>query len=506
MGSFTPVKNQITFFLEENLVSKKPATDGLDPTRWRTLFVVAIAQLMIVLDSSIMNIAIPRAKIDLGISDANQQWVITAYTLAFGSLLLLGGRIGDYMGRKKIFIIGLIGFAAASALGGIASTQELLFASRALQGVFAALLAPTALAIISVTFTVPQERAKAFGVIGAISGGGAAIGLIAGGTLTEYASWRWCLGVNVPIAIFAAVLGLKFVHESKAAGNNTYDIPGVLTATAGLFSLTYGFNEAATSGWSDAKTISFLVAAVVLLALFVTIEKRVANPLMPLRVITERNRGGSYLGSLVVGAGLFSMFLFLGLYLQVILGYSPLKSGFAFLPFTFGIIVFAGIASQLLPKVGPKVLMVPGLIAAGFGLLALSRITPETSYTTHVLPSLLIMSSGMALVFIPLTSTSLHGVSSHDTGVASAMLNTSQQIGGSLGTALLNTVAATAATTFAAANTQLGDKVMPFAMTHGFTIAFKFSAVLLFIGAVVLYFFINIGKESLVETEGVAVH
>ena len=506
MGSFTPVKNQITFFLEENLVSKKPATDGLDPTRWRTLFVVAIAQLMIVLDSSIMNIAIPRAKIDLGISDANQQWVITAYTLAFGSLLLLGGRIGDYMGRKKIFVIGLIGFAAASALGGIASTQELLFASRALQGVFAALLAPTALAIISVTFTVPQERAKAFGVIGAISGGGAAIGLIAGGTLTEYASWRWCLGVNVPIAIFAAVLGLKFVHESKAAGNNTYDIPGVLTATAGLFSLTYGFNEAATSGWSDTKTISFLVAAVVLLALFVTIEKRVANPLMPLRVITERNRGGSYLGSLVVGAGLFSMFLFLGLYLQVILGYSPLRSGFAFLPFTFGIIVFAGIASQLLPKVGPKVLMVPGLIAAGFGLLALSRITPETSYTTHVLPSLLIMSSGMALVFIPLTSTSLHGVSSHDTGVASAMLNTSQQIGGSLGTALLNTVAATAATTFASANTQLGDKVMPFAMTHGFTIAFKFSAVLLFIGAVVLFFFINIGKESLVETEGVAVH
>ena len=506
MGSFTPVKNPITFFLEENFVSKKPATDGLDPTRWRTLFVVAIAQLMIVLDSSIMNIAIPRAKIDLGISDANQQWVITAYTLAFGSLLLLGGRIGDYMGRKKIFVSGLIGFAAASALGGIASTQELLFASRALQGVFAALLAPTALAIISVTFTVPQERAKAFGVIGAISGGGAAIGLIAGGTLTEYASWRWCLGVNVPIAIFAAVLALKFVHESKAAGNNTYDIPGVLTATAGLFSLTYGFNEAATSGWSDTKTISFLVAAVVLLALFITIEKRVANPLMPLRVITERNRGGSYLGSLVVGAGLFSMFLFLGLYLQVILGYSPLKSGFAFLPFTFGIIVFAGIASQLLPKVGPKALMVPGLIAAGFGLLALSRITPETSYTTHVLPSLLIMSSGMALVFIPLTSTSLHGVSSHDTGVASAMLNTSQQIGGSLGTALLNTVAATAATTFAATNTQLGDKVMPFAMTHGFTVAFKFSAVLLFIGAVVLFFFINVGKDSLVETEGVAVH
>jgi len=453
-----------------------------------------------------MNIAIPSAKIELGISDANQQWIITAYTLAFGSLLLLGGRIGDYMGRKKIFLIGLIGFAAASAIGGVASNEGLLYASRALQGVFAALLAPAALAIISVTFTVPTERAKAFGVIGAISGGGAAIGLILGGTLTEYFSWRWCLGVNVPIAVVAALLAIKFVHESKAQGDNTYDIPGVLTATAGLFSLTYGFNEAALKGWSSNITIGFLAIAVVLLVVFVLIEMRVKNPLMPLRVVTERNRAGSYLGSLVVGAGLFSMFLFLGLYLQVILGYTPLRSGFAFLPFTGGIIVFAGIASQLLPKFGPKPLMVPGLLAASVGMLMLARITPETSYTTHVLPALLIMSSGMALVFIPLTSTSLHAVSSHDTGVASAMLNTSQQIGGSLGTALLNTVAATATATFAAANTQLGEKVMPFAMTHGFTVAFKFSAVLLFVGAIVLFFFINIGKDSLVETEGAGLH
>lgn len=453
-----------------------------------------------------MNIAIPSAKLDLGISDANQQWVITAYTLAFGSLLLLGGRIGDYMGRKKIFLVGLIGFAAASALGGIATTQGMLFGARALQGVFGALLAPAALAIISVTFTVPAERAKAFGVIGAISGGGAAIGLILGGTLTEFFSWRWCLGVNTPIAIIAATLAIRFVHESKAQGDNTYDIPGVLTATAGLFSLTYGFNQAATNGWSDSHTIAFLVGAVVLLGLFIAIEKRVENPLMPLRVVTERNRGGSYLGSLVVGAGLFSMFLFLGLYLQVILGYSPLKSGFAFLPFTAGIIVFAGIASTLLPKFGPRPLMVPGLIAAGIGLLMLTRITPETSYLTHVMPSLLIMSSGMALVFIPLTSTSLHAVSHHDTGVASAMVNTSQQIGGSLGTALLNTVAATATATYATAHTELGKMVQPFAMTHGFTVAFKFSAGLLFVGAIVLFFFINIGKEALVETEGVIAH
>ncbi len=487
-------------------MSQTAPVETLDPTRWRTLFVVAIAQLMIVLDSSIMNIAIPSAKVELGISDANQQWVITAYTLAFGSLLLLGGRVGDYMGRKKIFLIGLAGFAAASALGGVASNEGMLYASRALQGVFAALLAPAALAIISVTFTVPKERAKAFGVIGAISGGGAAIGLILGGALTEYFSWRWCLGVNTPIAIFAAVLAIKFVKESKAQGDNSYDIPGVFTATAGLFALTYGFHEAAVSGWSDTLTIGFLIASVLLLGTFVLIEKRVKNPLMPLRVVTDRNRGGSYLGSLVVGAGLFSMFLFLGLYLQVVLGYTPLRSGFAFLPFTAGIIVFAGVASQLLPKFGPRALMVPGLIAASAGMLMIARITPETSYATHVLPALLIMSSGMALVFIPLTSTSLHGVSNHDTGVASAMLNTSQQVGGSLGVALLNTVAATATTTFATANSQLGEKLMPFAMTHGFTVAFKFSAGLLFVGAIVLFFFINVGKDSLVETEGAGLH
>ena len=460
---------------------------------------------MLVLDGSIMNIAIPSAKIDLGITDANQQWIITAYTLAFGSLLLLGGRIGDFMGRKRIFIIGLLGFAGASSLGGIATNQELLFAARALQGVFGALLAPAALAIISVTFTVPSERAKAFGVFGAISGGGAAIGLIVGGVLTEYFSWRWCLGVNTPIAILAALLAAKYVHESKAEGDHTYDIPGVVTATAGLFALTYGFNEAARAGWTNSITLTFFATATVLLIAFVVIESKVANPLMPLRVITERNRGGSYLGSLIVGAGLFSMFLFLGLYLQVILGYTPLRSGFAFIPFSIGIIIFAGVASQLLPKIGPKPLMVPGLIFAGIGLLMLTRITPETGYATHVLPSLLIMSSGIALVFIPLTSTSLHGVSGRDTGVASAMVNTSQQIGGSLGVALLNTIAATAATSYAATHTELGKMVQPFAVTHGFTVAFKVSAALLFAGAVVLFFFINVGKDSLVETEGAAV-
>ncbi|MBM3703942.1 MAG: MFS transporter [Actinobacteria bacterium] len=486
------------------MTTNNNSVSNLAPDRWRTLFVIAIAQLMVVLDASIVNIAIPSAKADLGISDTNQQWVVTAYTLAFGSLLLLGGRIADFVGRKKIFIIGLLGFAAASALGGIASTQGLLFASRGLQGVFGALLAPAALSIVSVTFTDPKERARAFGVYGAISGGGAAIGLILGGTLTEYFSWRWCLGVNTPIALIAGLLAFKYVHESKAGGDHSYDLPGTLTASAGLFALVYGFNEAATKGWSANITIAFLAASAILLIAFFIFEKKVKNPLMPLRIISERNRGGSYLGSLVVGAGLFSMFLFLGIYLQSVLGYTPLKAGFAFMPFTAGIIVFAGVASQLLPKVGPRPLMVPGLLAAAVGLLLLTQITPETSYITHVLPALLIMSSGMALVFIPLSTTALHGVGNRDAGVASALINTSQQVGGSLGTALLNTVAATATTSYMTAN---ATKSPLFGLTHGFTVAFTVSAALLVVGAIVLALFINIGKESVVENEGgAAVH
>lgn len=480
-------------------MNKNNPASALAPDRWRTLFVIAIAQLMVVLDASIVNIAIPSAKAELGITDTNQQWVVTAYTLAFGSLLLLGGRIADFVGRKRVFIIGLLGFAAASALGGIASTQGLLFAARGLQGVFGALLAPAALSIVSVTFTDPKERARAFGVYGAISGGGAAIGLILGGTLTEYFSWRWCLGVNTPIALVAGLLAFKYVHESKAGGDHSYDLPGTLTACAGLFALVYGFNEAATKGWSANITIAFLVASALLLVAFFIIEKKVKNPLMPLRVLSERNRGGSYLGSLVVGAGLFSMFLFLGIYLQSVLGYTPLRAGFAFLPFTAGIIIFAGIASQLLPKVGPRPLMVPGLLAAAVGLLLMTQITPETSYVSHVLPALLIMSSGMALVFIPLSSTALHGVGNRDAGVASALINTSQQVGGSLGTALLNTVAATATTSYMIANP---TKSPLFGLTHGFTVAFTVSAVLLVVGAIVLALFINIGKEAVVETEG----
>ena len=476
-------------------------TQTPDPTRWRALFVIAIAQLMVVLDSSIVNIAIPSAKIDLGITDANQSWVITSYTLAFGSLLLLGGRISDFIGRKKSFIIGLLGFAGASALGGLAQSQEILFASRALQGAFGALLTPAALSLINVTFTIPKERARAFGVYGAISGGGAAIGLILGGALTEFASWRWCLWVNVPIAIIAVLFAFPFVHESKAGGEHSYDLPGTFTATLGLLSLVYGFTKASQDGWATTSTLNFFGIAGILLVAFFLIQKNVKNPLLPLRIITERNRGGSYLGSMMVGAGLFSMFLFLGLYLQVILGYSPLKTGFAFLPFSIGIILFAGVASQLLPRVGPKPLIIWGLIQATAGLYLLTFITPETAYATYVLPSLIIMSTGMALVFIPISTTALHGIGGRDSGVASAALNTSQQIGGSLGTALLNTIAATSAANYLINNPDLGDNAQVFALTHGYTASFKAGAAMLIVGAIVMMVFIKVGKESLVEKE-----
>jgi EmrB/QacA subfamily drug resistance transporter len=493
-------------------------SDGLDPRRWLALGIIAVAQLMIILDASIVNVALPSAQADLGISNADRQWVVTAYTLAFGGLLLLGGRIADFVGRKRTFIIALFGFAAASALGGIASSAGLLFAARGLQGAFAAMLAPAALSLITVMFTVPKERARAFGVFGALSGGGAAIGLIVGGVLTEYASWRWCLGVNVPIALATALAAFLVVHESKAHGDTRYDIPGAVLATLGLVSLVYGFTEAAklkdpgnsteVQGWTAPTTLFFLLAAVALLVAFVTWELRTRNPLLPLRIILDRNRGGSYLTFLLVGAGLFAMFLFLTYYFQITLGYSPLRAGFAFLPFSGGIIVSAGVVSQLLPRVGPKPLLISGLTMAVVGMLLLIRIGPDTSYWSHVLPSLLLLSIGLAGVFIPASSTALSGVSDHDAGVASAVLNTAQQVGGSLGLALLNTLYAGAVTSYIGSHvTSSGDvqQVTGLAFIHGYHVSFFWGAALLFAALLVAAFVINAKKDD-VPTDLAAVN
>jgi EmrB/QacA subfamily drug resistance transporter len=471
-----------------------------DPRRWLALVVIAASQLMVILDASIVNIALPSAQRDLGITDADRQWVVTAYTLAFGGLLLLGGRIADFAGRKRALLIGLGGFAFASALGGFAGNAELLFAARALQGLFAALLAPAALALITVTFTEPKERARAFGVVGGIAGGGAAIGLVLGGILTEYASWRWCLGVNVPIAIIVILAAIPIVRESKAHGSTKYDVPGAILSTLGLVSLVYGFTQAAKTdvGWGAPSTIGFLVAAGVLLVAFVLWEQRTSNPLLPLRIALDRNRGGSYLVFFLVGAGLFAMFLFLTFYLQGVLQYSPLRASAALLPFSAGIIVGAGLMSQLLPKVGPKPLMIGGLAMATIGMLWLTQIGADTGYATHVLPSQIVMSLGMAGVFVPASSTALIGIDPHDAGVGSALLNTTQQIGGSLGTALLNTLYAGAVTSYLAGHVGTSPQVAQVgALIHGYHVAFLWAAIFIALGLVVAAVLITAKKDDL---------
>jgi EmrB/QacA subfamily drug resistance transporter len=474
---------------QDNVVATTSATgvNGAAPPdsrRWLALVVIMMAQLMVVLDATIVNVALPHAQASLDISNADRQWIVTAYTVTFGGFLLLGGRIADYAGRKRTFIIGLLGFAGASALGGIAVNAGMLFGARALQGAFGALLAPAALSLLTVTFTEAKERAKAFGVFGAISGGGAAIGLICGGVLTQYASWRWCLLVNVPVALITLAAAIPIVRESKAQGNTRYDIPGAILATVGLVALVYGFTEAAkphgtsTNGWTAPLTIVMLVIAVVLLASFLWWESRVKNPLLPLRVITDRNRGTSYVVSILVGAGLLGFFLFMTFYLQQTQHYSPVKTGLAYLPFSGGVIVSAGIAAQLLPRVGPRILMTIGGILATGAMVWLTQLEATTSYVSLILPAFIAMSLGLGLLFVPLSATALSGISNHDAGVASAMVNTTQQVGASLGTALLNTIFTTALAGFIAAHGTSPAAQVSGAI-HGYNVAFTVSAVLL---------------------------
>jgi EmrB/QacA subfamily drug resistance transporter len=466
-----------------------------DPRRWWSLAVLAMAQLMIVLDASVVIVALPSAQKALHISIADRQWVVSAYTLAFGSLLLLGGRIADYLGRRRMFVVGLIGFGLSSALGGLAQNAAMLFGARALQGAFGAIMAPAALSLLTTTFTEVQERARAFGVYGAIAGGGAAIGLVLGGTLTQLASWRWTLLINVPIALVTAIAAIRVIRESRAEVRHSYDIPGAATVTAGLFFLVYGFTVAGTHGWAAPLTVGLLSAAAVSLAVFVAIEVRSAHPLLPMRVILDRNRGGSFLASLLVGSALLGTFLFLTYFLQETLGYSALKTGFAFLPFSGGIILGAGLASRLLPRTGPRTLMVVGMLMATGGLFWFTGLSVGSSYLAHVLPPEVLVSLGMGLAFVPMSSTALVGVDPGHAGVASALVNATQQVGGSLGTALLNTVAASAAASYLTAHlhAHLG---LQKAAVHGYTTAFTVSALLLAAAAVVAFALIRASRHD----------
>ncbi len=466
-----------------NVVPESEAST-LDPKRYWALAVIGIAQLMIVLDASVVIVALPSAQHALHISIANRQWVMSAYTLVFGSLLLLGGRVADYLGRRRVFIIGLLGFGVASALAGLAQNSAMLFGARALQGGFAAVMAPAALSLLTVTFTEAHERARAFGVYGAIAGSGAAIGLVLGGVLTQYASWRWTLLINTPIALIAAFMASRVIRESRVDVRHSYDLPGALTSTAGLFLLVYGFTMVASHGWGSTLTVSLLTGAVVLLVAFVIIELRVAHPLLPLKVVLERNRGGSFLASLLVGFSMLGTFLFLTYFLQGILGYSALRTGFAFLPFSGGIIIGAGLASRLLPRTGPKMLMVVGLSLATAGLLWFTRLGVNSAYLTHVLGPEILVSIGMGLAFVPMNSTSLFGVDEDNAGVASALVNTTQQVGGALGTAFLNTVAASSTAAFLLTRV-VSASVTKSADVHGYTTAFEVSALLVAMAAVV---------------------
>ncbi|MFY9331343.1 MAG: MFS transporter [Candidatus Nanopelagicales bacterium] len=475
-----------------------------DPLRWKALVVIAIAQLMVVLDASIVNIALPSIQVDLGISDADRQWVVTAYTLAFGGLLLLGGRIADYAGRKRMLMVGLIGFAIASAFGGLSTSAWMLYTARGLQGLFAALLAPAALSLISVTFTESRERARAFAVYGALAGGGAAIGLVMGGILTEYASWHWTLLVNVPIAIAAVFLAIPYVRESRATGETKYDIPGAVTATLGLVSLVYGITQAESQGWNGTSTLVFMALGVVLLAVFMVIETRTSHPLLPVKILLNRNRGGAYLASFFVGVGLFAMFLFLSFYFQGVLNYTPLQSGLLFLPFSAGVIISAGISSQLLPRFGPRYVTGVGFVLAVIGMGLLIRITPTSGYSTDILPSMIILSLGMGLIFVPLSATALYAVGDHDAGVASAVLNTSQQIGGSIGVAFLNTVAASTTAAFIIDNNLPGPS--PDALVAGFSTGFIWGTGILAFAGILWISLVTMTKKDMAANDSPSAH
>ncbi|HEY9411342.1 MAG TPA: MFS transporter [Jiangellaceae bacterium] len=475
------------------------------------LLVIATAQLMIVLDGSIVNIALPRIQEALDFTPANLTWVINGYTLAFGGLLLLGGRAGDLFGRRRVFVFGILLFTVASLLCGLATSEAFLIGARVLQGVGAAVAAPTALALITTTFPEGQPRNRAFAIYAAMSGAGAAVGLIAGGLLTDYLDWRWVFFVNVPIGLLLAFAAPRVLGESEPE-TGKIDYLGALVGTVGLTSLVYGITRAANPehGWDDTGTISCFVIAVVLLVGFVLIERRHVHPIMPLHLFANRNRSGSYVVMLLVGAALFSQFYFISLFVQGILQYSPVKAGLAFMPFTVGIVFGAGLASQLAQRLAPRVLAGSGLALATVGMFMFSQLEPTSAYWPDLLVPMIFISIGMGLVFVPMTLTAVAGVERHEAGIASAVLNTMQQVGGSLGLAALATIAANAtnnafqgaaeiAQGAAAGHAPPDPSVMPQvigAVTDGYTNAFLVAAFMMIAAMVVTVVAVNAPKQS----------
>ena len=468
-----------------NTVSRAP------DRRWLILGVIAIAQLMVILDLTVMNIALPSAQRALHFSTVDRQWVVTAYSLAFGSLLLLGGRLADLLGRKVTFLIGLAGFAGVSAIGGASVNFTMLVTARACQGVFAALLVPSALSLLTTTFTEPKDRGKAFGIYGAIAAGGSAVGLLLGGALTEYLSWRWTLYINLVFAGVAFVGGALLLQRHPSRVKPKLDIPGVVMVSSGLFCLVYGFSNAATHDWTTPSTYGFLIAGVALLIVFAFWQGRAPNPLLPPRVVLDRNRGGAYLSMFIAASGMFGTFLFLTYYLQQTLGYSPVVTGFAFLPIAGGIATSANISTiVLMPRVGPKPVVATGMLVAAGAAVWFAQLGAHTGYVGGVLGPLIMTGVGLGMVIAPSINTGTYGVAPQDAGVASASVTVGQQLGASIGTSLLNTIFASAVTSYIAAHVAsarlIGSQALAgLALAHGYDTAFWWTAGILAGGSIV---------------------
>jgi EmrB/QacA subfamily drug resistance transporter len=462
-----------------------PVPSRKEAKRWWILAVLGLSQLMVILDSNIVTIALPSAQHALRFSNADRQWIVTAYALGFGSLLLFGGLIADIVGRKMALIIGLIGFAGASAIGGASTSFFMLVSARAVQGVFAALLAPSVLALLTTTFTEKRQRGRAFAVYGAIAGAGAGIGLVLGGLLTSYLSWRYTLFVNLVFAAIAVIGAVLLLQPPLTAHHDPIDTPGVLTVTGGMFSLVYGLAHAQTTSWTDTYTLGFLALGVGLLGVFVWVETRVRHPLLPLRVVLNRTRAGSMLATLFSGAGVFGLALFLTYYLQTTLDFSPLKTGFAFLPLIGAVFVATQVANeQLLTRFGPRPVVPVGMALGAVGLFMLTHLTVASSYATDVLPYLVLMGIGFGMVLGPAVNSATLGVDTVEAGAASASVNTASQIGGSIGIALLSTLGASAAAAYLGGRT-LSHAAVAAASVHTDTTAFLWATVILAVGAVV---------------------
>ena len=474
-----------------SLMSDATSINGTRDRRWLILGVIGLAQLMVILDLTVMNIALPSAQNALHFTTADRQWVITAYTLAFGSLLLLGGRLADLLGRKVTFLTGLVGFAGVSAIGGASVNFAMLVTARACQGAFAALLVPSALSLLTTTFTEPKDRGKAFGIYGAIAGAGGAIGLLLGGALTEYLSWRWTLYVNLIFAGVAFAGGAMLLKRQPSPVKPRLDVPGVVLVSSGVFCLAYGFSNAATHNWHTPSTWGFLAAGVVLLVMFAAWQARAAHPLLPPRVVLDRNRGGAYLSFFIGAAGMFGIFLFLTYYLQQTLAYSPLVTGVAFLPLSGCLILMANLSTiVLMPRFGPKPLVACGMLAAAGGAAWLAQLGPHTGYAAGVLGPLTLTGIGLGLLIAPVINTGTFGVAPQDAGVASATVTVGQMLGGSVGTSLLNTIFAAAVTSYltahlAAARLIGRPALTGLALTHGYDTAFWWIAGIFAGGAVV---------------------